>query len=593
MKKLKHYLKPFLGRILTSFILIFFLALINAFIPLFEGKYIISFINKNFDNNDKNLKDYMFHMYFFLSINLLLYIFCTMGKFIYNRFLITAIHSVIKNIRQDMQKKIHKLPIQYFDQNTVGNIMSRMTNDMDVVSNGLQQSCATLITSIFNILMLVILMFWTNLRLGIVVCSMIPMSLLTIFIINHKSRNIFIQRFEKSGEYNGFLQEKYMGHQEIILYNQQDNMIKEFQILNRDFSNIIFKSNFLSGLVVPIVNSFTYIILSVMILLGFFLTHPEIAMPVLLSRLGFVVIEVGVFQAFIQYIWRLGNPINDLSQIFVILQSTKAAFIRIFTFLNESEETESSENIILNDVEGKINFINVTFGYYKHQPIIKNMNLQVLPKQTVAIVGSTGSGKTTLINLLTRFYDIQEGMITIDGVDICKIKKTNLRKILGIVFQDIWLFHGTILDNLRYGSFHKTKEQVIAAAKQTKIHDFIMAKKDNYQTIIGEELDNLSQGEKQLISITRTLLYEPNILILDEATSTIDTQIEAILQKSIQKILQKTTSFVIAHRLSTIVNADMIIVLKNGIIVEQGKHQNLLEKKGFYYNLYISQFQNS
>lgn len=591
MKNLRYYLKPFKGKLVIGFVLILIFSSISAYIPLFEGRYIIGHIYKNppkIEESYKNMR-YFFH---FLSINLLLYFICTIVKFIYNKLLITSIHSAIKNIRTEMQRKIHKLSIQYFDQNTVGNVMSRITQDIEVVANGLQQSLAALIASFFNILMLVVLMFWVNWRLGMVVFVLIPISLVTIFIINRKSRSVFIERFEKSGEYNGFLQEKYTGHKEILLYNQQGHMIEEFQNLNNDLSNTIFKSNFLSGLTVPIVNSFTYIILLVMLVLGIALTKPML--PQMLYKLGFVTMQVGIFQAFIQYVWRLGNPINDLSQIFVILQSTKAAANRIFNFLSETEETDSEEAIIpfaSNKLQGHVVFSNVSFCYYKNQWIIKDMNLVVKPQQTVAIVGSTGSGKTTLINLLSRFYEIQQGSIIIDGIDIKKISRHNLRSILGIVFQDVWLFKGTILDNLRYGNHNKTYEQIIAAAQQTKIHDLIMAKKDQYQTIISDELDNLSQGEKQLITITRTLLHDPSILILDEATSTIDIRMEKILQQSIQKLLQQKTAFVIAHRLSTIVNADLIVVLQNGVIVEQGKHQDLIKKKNFYYKLYTSQFQ--
>ncbi|PQP79824.1 multidrug ABC transporter permease [Candidatus Phytoplasma phoenicium] len=591
MNNLRYYLKPFKSKLVIGFVLILIFSSISAYIPLFEGEYIIGHIYKNppkIEEYDKNMR-YFFH---FLSINLLLYFICTIVKFIYNKLLITSIHSAIKNIRTEMQRKIHKLSIQYFDQNTVGNVMSRMTQDIEVVANGLQQSLAALIASFFNILMLVVLMFWVNWRLGMVVCLLIPMSLVTIFIINRKSRSVFIERFEKSGEYNGFLQEKYTGHKEILLYNQQKHMIEEFQKLNNDLSNTIFKSNFLSGLTVPIVNSFTYIILLIMLILGIVLTKQ--LLPQMLYKLGFVTIQTGIFQAFIQYVWRLGNPINDLSQIFVILQSTKAAANRIFNFLSETEETETEGTITpfaLNKLQGHVVFSNVSFYYYKNQWIIKDMNLEVQPQQTVAIVGSTGSGKTTLINLLSRFYEIQQGSIIIDGIDIKKISRNNLRSILGIVFQDVWLFKGTILDNLRYGNHNKTHEQIIAAAQKTKIHDLIMAKKDQYQTVISDELDNLSQGEKQLITITRTLLHDPSILILDEATSTIDIRMEKILQQSIQKLLKQKTAFVIAHRLSTIVNADLIVVLQNGVIVEQGKHQDLIKKKGFYYKLYTSQFQ--
>ncbi|MGI3135996.1 MAG: ABC transporter ATP-binding protein [Candidatus Phytoplasma vitis] len=588
MQKMSKYLSPFKTKIIISIVLIFLIAVIQCYIPLFEGKQILDFINNKENHKDK--QSYKAHILFFLSINVILYLLCAIGKFIYNKFLINSIHKGIKNMRQDIYKKINRLPIKFFDQNTVGDVMNKMTNNVDIISNGLQQTFASIICAFFNIAILLVCMLLVNWRLGFVISLMIPFSLIVIFIINRKSRHIFIQRFDKTSEYNGFLQEKFNGHKEIILYNQQKNIIKEFKDINQDLSKMIFKSNFFSSLAIPIINSFTYIILTIVIVMGYYLMLP-IDNEGFLFTLGFCTIQLGMFEAFIQYVWRLGNPINDLSQIFVVIQSTKAAIQKVFDFLYETEEKEDESNCItLDKVEGFVSFSNVSFGYYKDSPVLKNINLDVYKNQTVAVVGSTGSGKTTLINLLTRFYDIDEGSITIDGVDIRQLQKKYLRKILGLVLQDVWLFKGTILENIQYGNESKTKEEIIEVAKQTQIHDFIMAKEEGYQTIINEESDNLSQGEKQLITITRTLLNNPSILILDEATSAIDTQMEMICQKSIQKLCENKTSFIIAHRLSTIVNADVIVVLKNGVIIEKGKHNELLELKGFYYNLYHSQF---
>ncbi|MFR0367962.1 ABC transporter ATP-binding protein [Candidatus Phytoplasma palmae] len=593
MNKIFYYLKPFKKKLIISIVFLLIWSIVISLIPLFEGKYVIDFIKKNSSAAANNLDfhNYLKYIIVFLFINFILYLCCTLCKFIYNRLLISSLHKAIKNIRNDLFKKIHKLPIKYFDNNTIGGVISNLTDDVEVFSNGLQQTCASLISSFLSLFVLVCLMFWVNFRLGIFVFLIIPLSLISIFIINKKSSNIFIKRFNTTGEYNGFLQEKYTGHKEIILFNQQNKVIEEFELVNKKLSNLIFKSNFLSGLSVPIVNSFTYIILTFMIVLGYYLMNPELLQnSKVLVKLGFIPIQLGLFQAFIQYVWRVGNPINDLSQIFVILQSTMAAFRKICIFLNENEEEVEKEFFNLQKIEGSVVFSNVFFGYQKNKPIIKNMNLVVQKNQMIAIVGPTGSGKTTLINLLTRFYDVDSGSITIDGIDIRKLKKTKLRQILGIVFQDIWLFKGTILDNIRYGDFTKTEQQVIEVAKKLQIHDFIMSKENGYHTVVDEESDSLSQGEKQLITISRTLLRNPNILILDEATSTIDTTIESLIQKSIQKLLQKRTSFVIAHRLSTIVNADIILVFNDGVIVEKGNHYELIEKKGFYYNLYQSQF---
>ncbi|KXT29457.1 ABC transporter family protein [Candidatus Phytoplasma oryzae] len=583
-----YFLKPFKKKIIISILLVIIFAIISSYIPIFEGRYIIDYIRNNAHSINNSMFQYKKTIFIYLFFNFILYIICTTGKFIYNKLLISSIHQALGNIRQKLHKKIHKLPIQYFDKNTIGNIMSRINTDMETISNGLQQTFSSIISSFFSLTIIVSLMLWLNLRIGIIVSLMIPASLTTIFFINKKSRILFIQRFEKTGEYNGFLQEKYLGHKEIILYNQQKNIFKEFQKQTNDLSNLIFKSNLLTGSAISIIYFFTYLILAIMIILGFLLMKENLN-PFLL-KLGFTTIQFSTFQIFTQYVWRLSNPINDLSQAFVILQSTKAAAHRIFTFLSEYEEAE--DNIItLDKVEGYVKFQNVNFGYDYHNLILKNINLSIEKHKMIAIVGPTGSGKTTMINLLTRFYKANEGKITIDGKDITKIKNQNLRKILGIVFQEIWLFNGTILENIKYGSINATEKEVIEVSKKTELHKFIVNKKDGYQTIIKEGAENLSQGEKQLITITRILLRNPSILILDEATSTIDTQMELVIQNSIQKLFKNRTSFIIAHRLSTIINADVIIVLQNGVIIEKGKHTELLKQKGFYYNLFESQFE--
>lgn len=592
MKQLFNYLKKFKTKIIISIILIFLVTLINAYVVIFEGKYIIDYVKKNYDNKGLDTVKFLKTLLIILSINLLLYIMATLGRFIYNKLLITSIHNSVKDLREDLHKKIHRLPIKYFDRNDIGNLMSIITNDVEIVANGLQQSTISLIYAFFNIILIIIVMFSANVKLCLLVSLMIPSSLIVIFIMNKKSRNIFIQRYEKTGEYVGFLQEKYTGFKEIVLFNQQENVIQEFEKINTDLTQNIFKSNFISGLVMPIVNGFTYIMVSIVAIIGVILMRGQMEVDkTFLGKIGFIAIQLGLFQGFIQFVWRLGNPINDLSQIFVVLQSTRAAGRRIFKFLGEQEEKESPNAVTLSKVEGYVDFSDVSFNYSANKPIIKKMNLQVEKNKMVAFVGPTGSGKTTLINLLVRFYDVTSGSIKIDGVDIKDLKKENLRDIIGIVLQDSWLFNGTILENIRYGNLNATNEQVIEAAKQANVHDFIMSKKDGYQTIIKEETANLSQGEKQLLTIARTILRNPAILILDEATSTIDTRIEMILQESIQKLLSERTSFVIAHRLSTIVNADIIVVLENGLIIEKGTHNELLAKNGFYYNLYQSQFQ--
>ncbi|MDO8063999.1 ABC transporter ATP-binding protein [Candidatus Phytoplasma bonamiae] len=613
MKKIFYFLKPFRKEILVSIFLIFVVAVIDAFIVIFEGNIIINFIQNNFNNNSKMIyvdniilnflrtkvlsnfriiSEYMSYIILLLFINLFLYLLCIIARFIYNKLIIVIIHKSIQNIRQRVYQKMLRLPISYFEKNTIGNIMSIVINDLETVSNGLQQSCVAFVLSCFSIIMIIFIMFWANLRFALLICLMIPSSLFVIWLINKKARSVFIQRFEKTGEYLGFLQEKYTGHKEIILYNQQLNNISDFQNLNKQLASTIFKSNWISGLVMPIINSFTYIVMTLIVILGYFLlNYQDTEMPYLLFKLGFGTIQLGIFQSFIKYIWRLGNPLRDLSQMFVILQSTSSAANRVFNFLAEHEELDIKNNLIMpSSVQGYIKFSHVTFQYQSDQPILRDISFEINKHKMVAIVGPTGSGKTSLVNLLVRFYDVSSGTIAIDGVDISNIQKSTLRKMIGIVVQDSWLFHGTIMDNIRYGNFNATEEQVIQAAKQVNVHDFIMTKQNGYNTIINEELDNISQGEKQLITIARTFLSNPSIVILDEATASVDTQVEIIFQQSMQKLLKDKTSFVIAHRLSTIVNADIILVLQNGLLVEKGSHKELLSKQGFYYNLYNSQF---
>ncbi|MDV3159300.1 MAG: ABC transporter ATP-binding protein, partial [Candidatus Phytoplasma australasiaticum] len=558
---------------------------------IYKDNIILDFLRKYFLSYFKNISEYMGYIFLLLSINLLLYILCIIARFIYNKLIIVIIHKSVKNIRQRVYQKMLRLPISYFENNTIGNIMSIAINDLETVSNGLQQSCVAFVLSCFSILMIIFIMFWANVRFALLICLMIPSSLFVIWLINKKARSVFIQRFEKTGEYFGFLQEKYTGHKEIILYNQQANNINDFQNLNKQLSSTIFKSNWISGLVMPIINSFTYIVMTFIVILGYFLlNYQDTEIPYLLFKLGFGTIQLGMFQSFMKYIWRLGNPLRDLSQMFVILQSTSSAANRVFTFLSESEELDVKNDLTLPYVEGFVKFSHVNFQYHIDQPILKDVSFEIKKDQMVAIVGPTGSGKTSLVNLLVRFYDLTSGKITIDGIDISTIKKSDLRKIIGIVVQDSWLFRGTIMDNIRYGNFNATEEQVVQAAKQVNVHDFIMTKPDGYYTMINEELDNISQGEKQLITIARTFLNNPSIVILDEATASVDTQIEILFQQSMQKLLKNKTSFVIAHRLSTIINADVILVLQNGLLVEKGSHQELLAKQGFYYNLYNSQF---
>ncbi|CCP88186.1 ABC transporter ATP-binding protein [Candidatus Phytoplasma solani] len=597
MKRILRYLKPFKTKILINILLIFVVSTISCFIPFLEGQFITSEIKDKLILLPAGVKNNKINLFFFsilitLSLTLLLYLFVVICRLIFNKFLIQSIHQGMCDLRQDVQKKIHRLPIKYFDRNTLGNIMSRLTQDIEVISNCLQQSFSIMIAAFLLILMIITFMFTLHWFLAIIVFTMIPLSFYSTYRIFKSSQQIFIQRFESSGIYNGFLQEKYTGYKEITLYNQQQNTIQEFKTYNEDLQKLVFKSNFLSGLSSPIVNLFTYLTLVAVSMMGFFLTSSSITLPEFFTKLGLATIKIGLFRTFLQYVWRLGNPIVELGHMSVLLQSANAASKRVFSFLNEIEEAPEVTNpIVLNKPDGKVVFENVFFSYNNKDMLLKNINFVAKKGQTIAIVGPTGSGKSTLINLLMRFYDINSGSIKVDGVDIRNLKKDNLRKIFGMVLQETWFFKDTIWNNIKYGDRNASDEQILKVCQQSQINYFIKSKPSEYQMVINEEADNLSQGEKQLITIARTFLSNPKILILDEATSNVDTRVEVLLQKAIKELLKNKTAFIIAHRLSTIVNADQILVLNRGVIVEQGTHQELLANKNFYYRLYQSQFQ--
>ncbi|WP_349401979.1 ABC-type multidrug efflux transport system, ATP-binding protein [Candidatus Phytoplasma solani] len=593
MKRIFRYLKPFKTKIIISIFLVFVVSILSCLIPLLQAKNITDKLHKFQQESDPYYSNVRREIFIFLGFNLFLCCFMVLCRLIFNKFLIQSIHQAMRNLRQDVQNKIHYLPISYFDRNTLGNIMSRLTHDIEVISNYLQQSFAIMIDAFLKIFMIVIFMFYLHWFLALIVFIMIPLSFYSTYCVFKSSEKIFIQRFESSGNYNGFLQEQYTGYKEITLYNQQQNTIKEFQKHNTDLQKLVFKSNFLSGLSSPIVSFFTYLTFVAVSMTGFYLIQKtDSSLPRFLFNLGFGVIQIGLFHTFVKYIWRLENPIMELGHMSVLFQSASAASKRVFTFLNEIEEAPELNNpIVLTNPKGQVIFEKVFFSYNNKDMLLKNINFTVQEGQTIAIVGPTGSGKSTLINLLMRFYDVNSGSIKVDDVDIRDLKKNNLRKIFGMVLQETWFFKDTIWNNIKYGDKNASDEQILKACQQAQINYFIKSKPSEYQMVINEESDNLSQGEKQLITIARAVLSNPKILILDEATSNVDTRVEILLQKAIKELIQNKTAFIIAHRLSTIVNADKILVLNHGVIVEQGTHQQLLANKNLYYRLYQSQFQ--
>ena len=497
-------------------------------------------------------------------------------------FITTSIsQKVTYQFRKSISEKIHRLPMNYFDQMTHGEILSRVTNDLDTLGQSLNQSLTQLITSVVSIIGVLIMMLRISVSMTLLALLIMPISMLIMGKVIKKSQKYFVQQQEYLGDVNGQVEEVYGGHTIVKVFNKEDEVIKEFNEHNQKLYETAWKSQFFSGMMHPImqfVGNLGYVGVAI---LGGFLT--------IKGR-----IQIGQIQSFFQYIRNFTQPIIQLSQVANMFQSTAAAAERVFEFLEAKEEEASTDNPISTDkLEGNVEFKNVQFGYTPDKIIIKDFSAKVNKGQKIAIVGPTGAGKTTMVKLLMRFYEINSGEILIDGHNIRDFERGQLRKMFGMVLQDTWLFNGTIMDNIRYSKLDATDEEVIQAAKAAHVHHFISTLPDGYRMILNEEANNVSQGQKQLLTIARAILADPKILILDEATSSVDTRTEILIQKAMDNLMKGRTSFIIAHRLSTIRDADLILVMNEGDIVEQGNHEELLEKGGFYAKLYESQFERT
>lgn len=482
-------------------------------------------------------------------------------------------------LRKKVSIKINKLPISYFDKKTHGEVLSIITNDIDTMSQSLNQSATQLITSITTIIGILVMMLSINVTMTIVAILILPIaSLITMFIVKH-SQKYFAKQQEYLGHVNGKIEEMYSGQNVIKVFNAENKVLKEFEKDNTYLSNVGWKSQFFSGMMHPIMNFIGNLGYVVIAILGGYFT--------ILGK-----ITVGNIQSFISYTKNFTNPIAQLAQVSNMIQSMIAASERVFEFLDEKEEKEVKNPLKVDNIEGNVTFDHVKFGYNEDQIIIKDFSANVKKGQKIAIVGPTGAGKTTMIKLLMRFYNVNDGSILVDGKNINDFKRSDLRHIFGMVLQDTWLFSGTIMENLRYGNLDATDDEIIEAAKKAHVHHFIQTLPDAYNMQLNEETNNISQGQKQLLTIARAILANPKVLILDEATSSVDTRTEILIQKAMDELMKNRTSFIIAHRLSTIKDADLILVMNNGDIVEQGNHEELLKKKGFYYNLYNSQFES-
>ena len=507
-----------------------------------------------------------------------LYVASTIFSYIQG-FIVTGVaQDVSYKLRKQISEKVNRLPLKYFDTKTHGEVLSRVTNDVDTVSQSLNQSMSQIITSATTIIGVLIMMISISWQMTLVAILILPISLLLVVNVVKRSQKFFVAQQASLGKVNGHVEEVYGGHNVMKTFNAEEEVISEFREINEELYDSAWKSQFLSGMMQPImmfIGNIGYVVVSI---LGGYLAVRKI-------------IEVGYILSFIQYIRNFTQPIAQVAQISNVLQSTVAAAERVFEFLGESEEIKETQNPkILDKVEGHVEFKHVKFGYNDNQIIINDFSADIAPGKKVAIVGPTGSGKTTIVKLLMRFYDLQGGKILIDGNDINDFTRNHLRDMLGMVLQDTWLFSGTIMENIRYGRLDATDEEVINAAKAAHAHRFIKTLPDGYEMLINEEADNISQGQKQLLTIARAILSDSRILILDEATSSVDTRTEVLIQKAMENLMVGRTSFIIAHRLSTIRDADLILVMKDGDIIERGTHNELLKENGFYEELYNSQF---
>ena len=507
-----------------------------------------------------------------------MYVLSAIFRYIQTWIMTQVTQTVTFRMRQQLSEKINRLPLSYFDKQTYGEVLSRITNDVDTISQTLNQSLSQIITSTVTVLGILVMMFSISWQMSLVALLVLPLAGGVITLIAKSSQKQFLRQQTQLGELNGHIEEMYGGHQVMRVFNGQKKSIAKFSKINNRLQESAWKAQFFSGLIHPIINFISNIGYVAMTILGGWLA--------INGRL-----KIGDIQAFIQYVDQFNQPLVQVANIANILQSTAAAAERVFEFLDEPEEAVESNNLVkLSGVKGEVEFDNVVFGYKPDQTIIKSLSAHIKPGQRVAIVGPTGAGKTTLVNLLMRFYEINSGSIKIDGVDIRKMKRSDVRQMFGMVLQDTWLFNGTIRQNLMYGNPKATEEEMIKTAKEAHVDHFVRSLPGGYDMVLGEEAANISQGEKQLLTIARAMLEKAPMLILDEATSSVDTRTEVLIQKAMEKLMQGKTSFVIAHRLSTIRDADLILVVKDGNIIEQGNHETLLKQNGFYAELYNSQF---
>ena len=584
IKRLMQYLKPREFQI----IMVFLMAALSTVFAILSPKIMGKALTKLFDgiiakhmalrvNKPIPAIDYAY-ITRILIILILLYAASALFSYVQQYIMAGIAQNIVLQIRKDINDKLSRLPLKFFDSHTHGEILSRVTNDVDNIASTLQQSLTQLITSIVTIVGVIIMMLTISPLMTLIAFVTLPLCAIVTKQIASRSQKYFAEQQKDLGELNGHVEEMYTGHKIIKAFGHEDESIDKFNEINERLYKGSWKAQFISGIIMPLlnfINNIGYVL--VCVVGGIMVTKRKI--------------EIGDIQAFIQYSKQFTQPIVQTANIINILQSTVASAERVFELLDETEEIPDRPDVKeLKSVEGNVKFEDVKFGYNEDSILINDMNIDVKKGQSIAIVGPTGAGKTTIVNLLMRFYEINDGRITVDGVDIRDISRRNLRSIFGMVLQDTWLFNGTIRDNIAYGRENASEEEIIQAAKAAHADHFIRTLPEGYDTVLNEEASNISQGQKQLLTIARAILADPSILILDEATSSVDTRTEIHIQKAMDALAKGRTSFIIAHRLSTIRDADLILVMNNGDIIEKGTHKELLDKKGFYADLYNSQF---
>lgn len=579
-KRLLGYLMPSKYRLLA----VFFMAILSTVFSIISPKVMGKATTRLFEDLMAKYHhvpgaavdfNYILHILYILAG---LYIFSAFFAYIQQFVMASVAQKTVYDMRRDVNEKLARLPLKFFDAHTHGEILSRVTNDIDNIASTLQQSLTQLITSVVTLVGVIIMMLTISPLLTLIFAIVLPLSGLITKAAASRSQKYFAGQQKALGELNGHVEEMYTGHQVVKAFGHEEDSIEQFNVINKRLYDAGWKAQFISGIIMPLLTFISNIGYVLVCVVGSILVTKR-------------TVTIGDIQAFIQYSRQFTQPIVQTANIINIIQSTIASAERVFEILDEPEEVPDPEDAtVLKFPQGNVSFRNVTFRYQENVPLIEDMNIDVARGQNIAIVGPTGAGKTTLVNLLMRFYEINAGKITIDGIDIRNMKRGALRSIFGMVLQDTWLFNGSIRDNIAYGREGAAEEEIVRAAKAAHADHFIRTLPEGYDTLLNEEASNISQGQKQLLTIARAILADPAVLILDEATSSVDTRTEVYIQKAMTTLMQGRTSFVIAHRLSTIRDADLILVMDNGKVIEKGSHKKLLAQNGFYAELYKSQF---